>query len=110
MKIITITAQQMSADALNTALPPEGVISVTVSETQSFSRTATSVGCYRGVRVPQHFTPIFRVELEVEETAVDRVIEGIAFARTAGLFGQARVRMSDSSTIDVFAAACSLAA
>jgi nitrogen regulatory protein PII len=110
MKIITITAQQMSADALSTALPADGVIAVTVSETQSFSRTATSVASYRGVKVPQHFTPIFRIEVEVEDTAVDQVIEGIAFARTAGLFGDARVRLSDGSAVDVFASARSLAA
>ena len=110
MKIITVIAQQVSADALNAALPADGIISVTVSETQSFNRTATSVGSYLGVKVPEHFTRIFRVEIEVEDTAVDQVIEGIAFARSAGLFGDARVRLSDGSAIGVFAAARSLAA
>ena len=110
MKIITVIAEQVSAEALNTALPAEGVISVTVSETQSFSRTATSVGSYRGVKVPQHFTPVFRVELEVENSAVDQVLEGIAFTRSAGLFGETRVRLSDGSAINDFAAARPLAA
>lgn len=103
MKIITVIAQQLSPDALNAALPADGVIAVTVSETQSFSRTASSVGSYRGVKVPQHFTPNVRIEFEVEDAAVARVIDGIAFARTAGLFGDARVRLSEGSAIDVFA-------
>lgn len=102
MKIITVIAQQVSADALNAALPFDGIASVTVGETQSFSRTAVSVGSYRGVKVPQHFTPMFRVELEVEDAAVGATIDGIAFARSAGLFGDARVRLSDGSAIDVF--------
>lgn len=105
MKIITIIAQQASAEALSASLPNDGVIAVTVSETQSFSRTATSAGSYRGVKVPQHFTPNVRIELEVEDAAVTRVIEGIASARTAGLFGDARVRLSEGSAIDVLTTA-----
>lgn len=110
MKIITIIAQQVSAEALNAALPTDGVIAVTVNETQSFRRTATSAGSYRGVKVPQHFTPNVRIELEVEDVAVTRVIEGIALARTAGLFGAARVRLSEGSAIDVFTPARAQAA
>ena len=110
MKIITVIAQQVSAEALNAAMPADGIVSVTVSETQSFSRTATGVGSYRGVKVPQHFTPIFRIELLVEDTAADQVIDGIAFARGAGLLGQAHAWVSAESAVDVFSAARSLAA
>jgi nitrogen regulatory protein P-II 1 len=101
MKIITVIAQQVSADALNAALPADGIVSVTVSETQSFSRTATTVGSYRGVKLPQHFTPIFRIEMLVEDNAADQVIEGIAFARGAGLLGDARAWVSAEAT-DLF--------
>ena len=110
MKIITVIAQQVSAEALNAALPADGVIAVTVSETQSFSRTATTVGSYRGVKLPQHFTPIFRIDIEVEDTALDQAIEGIAFVRGAGLLGDARVRFSEGVTVDLVATARSLAA
>ena len=110
MKIITVIAQQVSAEALNAALPAEGIIAVTVAETASFSRTATSVGSYRGVKVPQHFTPIFRIELLVEDTAAGQVIEGVAFARGAGLLGAAHAWVSAESAVDVFSAARSLAA
>jgi nitrogen regulatory protein PII len=110
MKIIHVIAQQVSPDALNAALPFDGILSVTVSETQSFSRSAVSVGYYRGFKIPQHFTSMFRIELEVEDTAVDAVIDGIAFARSAGLFGDARVRLSDGSAIDLIAVAAAHAA
>ncbi len=110
MKIITVIAQQVSAEALNTALPDDGIVSVSVSGTQAFSRSPASVGYYRGVKVPQHFTPMFRIELEVDDNAVDTTIDGLAFARSAGLFGDARVRLSDGSAIDVFASARTQAA
>lgn len=110
MKIVTIIAQQVSADALNAALPFDGVLSVTATETQSFSRSAVSVGSYRGVKIPQHFTPTVRIEIEVEDIAVGAVIDGIAFARSAGLFGDARVRLSEGSAIDLMAVAGAQAA
>lgn len=110
MKIITVIAQQVSPEALNAALPADGLVAVTVTETQSFSRTAASVGSYRGVKVAQHFTPNFRIEIEVEDTAVGMAIDGIAFARSAGLFGDARVRLSDGSAVDDFASTRSQAA
>ena len=109
MKIITVIAQQVSADALNAALPAGGVISVTVSETQSFSRTPTTVGSYRGVKMPQHFTSIFRIEILVEDAAADQVIEGIAFTRGAGLLGDARAWVSAEAT-DLFATSTTILA
>jgi nitrogen regulatory protein PII len=90
MKIITVVAQQVSAQALSTALPASGVLSVTVSETQSFSPAAVSVQSYRGVKLAGHVTTAFRIEVAVDEDAVDAVIDGIAFARGAGLLGDAR--------------------
>ena len=110
MKILTVIAQQVSAEALNAALPADGVICVTVSETQSFSRTATTVGSYRGVKLPQHFTPVFRIEVLVEDDAIGQVIDGFSFARSAGLFGQTRVRLSTESALEVFATTRSRAA
>jgi nitrogen regulatory protein PII len=95
MKIITVIAQQVCADALDAVLPADGIISLTIGEAQSPIRSATS---------------IFRIELQIEDTAVDEVIEGIAFVRGAGLFGEARVRLSDGWQIGVLATGASLAA
>lgn len=102
MKIITVIAQQVSPKALSTALPAEGVLSVTITETQSFNRTAASVQSYRGVKLSNHFTAVFRIEVAVEDDTVDRVIDGIAFARGAGLLGDARAWVSAAAT-DLFA-------
>lgn len=104
MKIITVIAEQISPVALNAALPPAGVVSVTVSEAQSFSRTSRTIGSYRGVKIPQHFRPVFRIELVVEDSAVERVVDGIAFARGAGLLGDASARVSAESAVDAFSA------
>ena len=86
MKILTVIAQQVSAEALNAALPAEGVICVTVSETQSFSRTPTTVGSYRGVKLPQHFTPVFRIEVLIEDEEGNEMV--LAYLNTGQFFGE----------------------
>ena len=103
MKIITVIAEQVSPQALSTALPADGVVAVTITETQSFSRTATSVQSYRGVKLANHVTTAFRIEMTVEDDAAEQVIERISFARGAGLLGDARAWVSAAAT-DLFAA------
>lgn len=109
MKLITIVAEKISAEALSAALPTEGVTSVTVSETQSFSRKATAVESYRGRKIAQHFTTVYRVEVAVEDDALDAVISGIAFARGAGLLGDAKAWVTPEPADDLFAGHTALA-
>lgn len=108
MKIITIVAEKISADALSTALPTEGIASVTVTQTQNFSATARVVESYRGRKIANHFADVYRVEVVADEAAVDAVIAGVAFARGAGLLGNARAWVSASVT-DLFTATTELA-
>ncbi|MCW1958774.1 MAG: hypothetical protein KIH64_009555 [Mycobacterium sp.] len=103
MKIITVIADQISPEALSTALPYEGVVSVTVNETQSFSRSAIAVESYRGRKIAKHITTAYRIEIVAEDTAVPSVVDGIAFARGAGLLGDARAWIS-AEAADLFTA------
>ncbi len=109
MKIITVIAEQVSPEALNAALPVDGIHAVTINETQSFTRTAASVESYRGRKVAKHVTTVYRVEVVADDDAVQRVVDGIAFARGAGLLGNARAWISAEAT-DLFAAPTVLAA
>lgn len=103
MKIITIIAGQISTEALSTALPAEGVVSVAVTETQSFSRAALAVESYRGRKIAQHFAAGYRIEVVAEDAAADAVIAGVTFARSAGLLGDARAWISEGAATDIFA-------
>lgn len=102
MKIITVIAEQITPESLSTALPAEGVVSVTVNETQSFTRSAVAVETYRGRKIAKHITTAYRVEIVAEDYAVAGVVEGVAFARGAGLLGDARAWISAEAT-DLFA-------
>lgn len=107
MKIITIVAEQISPEALSAALPTEGVLSVTVDATRTFNHDSAVVQSYRGRKIAQHFREVYRIEVAVEDTAVDAVIDGVAFARGAGLLGDAQAWISAEAT-ELFADAASL--
>lgn len=99
MKIITIVAPQISPQALSAALPTDGVLAVTVTEAQSFNRNATTVQSYRGVKIANHFTASYRIEIEAEDSAVDQIVDGISFARAAGLFGDVTAWVAAPATV-----------
>lgn len=87
MKLITVMVEQASVEGLSAALPKAGVASVTVGEVERFERDAVSVETYRGVKFAKRTRPLVRVELLVEEHAVDYVMAGLSFAVSAGLMG-----------------------
>ncbi len=109
MKVITVIAEQISTAALSTALPAAGIVSVTISETQSFSATTTSVEYYRGRALTKYVTAAYRIEIVAEDSAVRGVIDGVSFVRGAGLLGDARAWIS-AGAADLFAAPAALAA
>ena len=78
MKLITIVVEQASAEGLSAALPHSGVSSVTIGEVE------------RGAKIAEHPGRQFRVELLVEDHAVDYVMAGLSFAVSVGLMGECR--------------------
>lgn len=104
MKIVTVIAEQVSPDALNAALPTEGIQAVTIDQTQSYTRTPASIESYRGRKIAKHVTTVQRVQIVADDEAVQRVVDGIAFARGAGLLGNARAWISAEAS-DLFATA-----
>ena len=90
MKLITILVEQSSVEGLSAALPQTGVASVTISEVERFSRDAVAVEVYRGTKIARHTTRQFRVEMLVEDHAVDYVMAGLSFAVSAGLMGECK--------------------
>jgi len=90
MKLITILVEQASVEGLSAALPQTGVASVTISEVERFGRDAVAVEVYRGAKIAKHTTRQSRVEMLVEDHAVDYVMAGVPFAVSAGLLGECK--------------------
>jgi nitrogen regulatory protein PII len=79
MRLIVILVEQASVEGLSAALPRSGVTSVTIEEVN------------RGTKVvPEHGSRHLRVELLVEDHAVDYVMAGLSFAVSVGLMGECK--------------------
>ncbi len=70
------------------ALPADGVASVTISP-RGRARRDSATADRRVFCNPTRFNPVYRVDLVVEDDAVETVFDGISFAYGAGLFSDA---------------------
>lgn len=91
MKTITIITEQVSDRALAAAIPTTGVASVNVSRNRSRAMDSADTQDYRSFRNPDRFRPDYRIELVVDDDAVQTVVDGVDFAYGAGLFSDAEL-------------------
>lgn len=91
MKSIVIIAEQLSDTSLSAALPANGVAVISISQDTGGIAVADEAQSYRAFRSTTRFTPRYRVELAVEDDAVESVFDGIDVAYGAGLFSDAEV-------------------
>ena len=96
MKNITIITEQVSDRALTAALPGRGIASVAVSRGPGLPPEDSAVESHQALRNPRRFRPNFRIDLIVEESAVESVFDGLSVAYGAGLFGDAEMWVSRS--------------
>lgn len=97
MKTITIIAEQVTDTYLTAALPATGIASLTVRASRPVDAGDRTAASYRGFRNATRFAPNYRVELVVDDDAVDTVFDGISVAYGAGLFSDAEMWVSSSA-------------
>lgn len=90
MKTITIIAEQLSERALAAVTPSTGVVSVRVGTYRPAPRN-DAVQRYQDFRNPTRFAPAVRIELLVDDAAVDSVFDAVSFAYGAGVFSDAEM-------------------
>lgn len=91
MRSIVIVTEQLSDAALAAAMPAKGVSVVSISQAAGWVATVGEAPTSRGFHSTARFTPRHRIELAVEDDAVQAVFDGIDFAYGAGLFSDAEV-------------------
>jgi nitrogen regulatory protein P-II 1 len=95
MKLITAVVKPFKADEVKDALKSVGVQGMTVTEAQGFGRQGGHTEVYRGTEYTIDFVPKTRLELVVDDEAVDRVVEAIVTAARTGKIGDGKVWVSD---------------
>jgi nitrogen regulatory protein P-II 2 len=85
MKYVTAVIQPFKLEAVREALEKIGVQSITASDAKGHGRQSGHTETYRGAEYKVSFISKVKIELAIEASMLDRVIDAI---RSSGLSGQ----------------------
>jgi nitrogen regulatory protein PII len=91
MKLITAVIKPFKIDDVKDALKSAGVQGITVSEVRGFGRQGGHTETYRGSEYQIDFVPKAKVELVVDDSSADAVIEVIRKAAATGKIGDGKI-------------------
>src|SRR5216684_2301388 len=99
MKMITAVIKPFALDDVKAALGQVGALGMTVSEVQGYGRQKGHTEVYRGAEYSVDFVPKVRVEVVVDDAAVDKVVDVIVQAARTGKIGDGKVWVSPVDTV-----------
>ncbi|EDY87290.1 nitrogen regulatory protein P-II [gamma proteobacterium HTCC5015] len=91
MKLVTAIIKPFKLDDVREALAEVGVQGVTVTEVKGFGRQKGHTELYRGAEYVVDFLPKVKLEVGIDDSAVDQVIEAISGAAHTGKIGDGKV-------------------
>ena len=94
VKKIEAIIKPFKLDEVKEALHDVGVSGITVTEAKGFGRQKGHTELYRGAEYVVDFLPKLRLEVVVEDTLVERVVEAIANAARTGRIGDGKIFVS----------------
>lgn len=94
MKLVTAVVKPHTWEDVRAALESVGITGMTVSEVSGFGRQKGHTEVYRGAEYDITLVPKVRIEIVVEETEVDPVVDTIILAAQTGKIGDGKVWVS----------------
>lgn len=91
MKLVTAVIKPFKLESVRAALAAIGVPHMTVSEVQGYGRQKGRSAKYRGPEYQTDFLPKVKVEVAIEDEAVDRVLDAIMEAARTGSPGDGKI-------------------
>jgi nitrogen regulatory protein PII len=91
MKYVIAVIQPHRLDAVREALSGIGVRGLTVSEVRGFGRQKGQTEIYRGAEYSMHYVPKLKLEIAVDDSIADSVIDVIAQAARSGRIGDGKI-------------------
>ncbi|MGA7983080.1 MAG: P-II family nitrogen regulator [Chromatiaceae bacterium] len=95
MKLISAVIKPFKLDDVREALADIGVSGITVIEVKGFGRQKGHTELYRGAEYVVDFLPKIKVEIAVDDSMVDKVIEAISGAARTGKIGDGKIFVFD---------------
>ena len=99
MKLITAVVKPFKLDDVKDALKAAGVQGITVSEVRGFGRQGGHTETYRGAEYNIDFVPKVRIELVVDDSAVNTTIDVIRAAANTGKIGDGKIWVTNVERI-----------
>jgi nitrogen regulatory protein P-II 1 len=99
MKLITAVIKPFKLEDVKTALSDVGVHGMTVSEVQGFGRQGGHSETYRGTEYRVTFTPKTRIEVLVEDSVADGVVDAIIESARTEKIGDGKVWVTPVETL-----------
>ena len=91
MKLITAIIRPERLEVVRHALEQIGIVSMTITEVRGRGAQGGTVQEYRGQKVQVDYLPKVKIELVVETTPVDEVIEAIIENAATGQIGDGKI-------------------
>ena len=91
MKMVSAVIKPFTLDEVREALSSLGVQGITVTEVKGFGRQKGHTELYRGAEYVVDFLPKVKIEIAVDESILDRVIEAIEQSARTGKIGDGKV-------------------
>jgi len=99
MKLVTAIIKPFKLDDVKDALKAAGSAGITVSEVRGFGRQGGHTETYRGAEYKIDFVPKVRLEIVVDNSEVDRVVEAIKAAASTGKIGDGKIWVTNVERI-----------
>ena len=99
MMLVTAILKPFALDDVRSGLEEVEVTGMTVGEVSGYGRQRGHTEFYRGADYHVEFVPKVRVEVVVDDAAVDRVVDAVVKAARTGKIGDGKVWVSPVDTI-----------
>ncbi len=91
MKLVVAVLKPFKLDEVKESLKTLGVQGMTLTEAQGFGRQRGHTEVYRGAEYEVDFVPKIRVEVLVDDTQADEVVDAIVNTAATGKIGDGKV-------------------
>jgi len=91
VKLVTAIIKPFKLDDVREALSDIGVHGMTVTEVKGFGRQKGHTELYRGAEYVVDFLPKVKVEVAIDDSALDQCLEAITKAANTGKVGDGKI-------------------
>lgn len=95
MKLVSAVIKPFKLDEVREALSQIGVQGMTVTEVKGFGRQKGHTELYRGAEYVVDFIPKAKIDIGVDDSQLDAVIDAITTAAGTGKIGDGKIFVTD---------------